>query len=113
MSEWRKHVKQVYDDMKKKDTKVMLKDALKAASKTWKKKTQKKGGNCGAAAVVEPMNEEVEKTEEVKQEKKEDSEMSGGKKGKKSQKTKKGGKTKKNRKSKKSDDDDEMKPMYL
>lgn len=109
MSEWRKHVKQVYDDMKKKDNKVMLKDALKAASKTWKKKTQKKGGNCGAALAVEPMNEEVEKTEEKKAE----VEVSGGKKGKKSQKTKKGGKTKKNRKSKKADDDDEMKPMYL
>ena len=47
MSEWRKHVKKVYDEMKKKDSTVLLKDALKKASKSWKKnKTQKKGGDC-------------------------------------------------------------------
>jgi len=44
--------------MKNKDSKVLLKHALKAASKTWKKKTQKKGGNCG---MVDTKKEEEEK----------------------------------------------------
>jgi hypothetical protein len=65
MSEWRTHVKKVYDEMKKKDSSVLLKDALKAASKSWKKgakavgdraddaKLGKKGGDCSSMSEVD------------------------------------------------------------
>lgn len=37
VNKWRAHVKKTYDAMKKKDKKVRLSDALKAAAKTYKK----------------------------------------------------------------------------
>lgn len=37
MNAWRKHVKETYERMKKYNKNCKLKDALKEASKTWKK----------------------------------------------------------------------------
>jgi hypothetical protein len=37
MSEWTKYVKKTYDEMKKHNPNIKLKDALKEASKHWKK----------------------------------------------------------------------------
>jgi hypothetical protein len=123
MSEWRTHVKKVYDEMKKKDSSVLLKDALKAASKSWKKgaKLGKKGGDCSSMSEVDDkkggednMDEEVELPVPAATAGgvDEDDDTGGGgkknktgKKSKKSQKSKKGGKTKKSRKSKKTDID--------
>jgi hypothetical protein len=133
MSEWRTHVKKVYDEMKKKDSTVLLKDALKAASKSWKKgakavgdraddaKLGKKGGDCSSMSEVkkggDDMDEEVVLSVPAATaggvDEDDDTDGAGGggkknktgKKSKKSQKSKKGGKTKKNRKSKKTDID--------
>jgi len=112
-----------------------LKDALKAASKSWKKgakavgdraddaKLGKKGGDCGSMSEMddkkggEDMDEEVDLPVPAATAGgvDEDDDTGGaggrgkknktGKKSKKSQKSKKGGKTKKNRKSKKTDID--------
>jgi hypothetical protein len=120
MSEWRTHVKKVYDEMKKKDSSVLLKDALKAASKSWKKgakagkdgaKLGKTGGDCESMSeMADKKGGEDNMVEEVSGVDEDDDVMGGkknktGKKSKKSQKSKKGGKTKKHRKSKKNDID--------
>lgn len=119
MSEWNKLVKKTYDNMKKTDKNTSLKDALKAASKLYKKGgncSAKIGGDCGVNA-----------NEGVQDRKKDEAEsaqaMVGGKKQKKSYKKRStsGGKTqksKKNRKYKKLSDDmidenDSIKPMYM
>jgi len=101
MSEWRKHVKKTYDDMKKKNSNVLLKHAMKAASKTWKKKTQKKGGNCGGdneTPVEEPTSVEGGEEPVEEAEIKATDPMGGTAKPRGGKKSKKGGKTKKNRK---------------
>jgi hypothetical protein len=128
MSEWRTHVKKVYDEMKKKDSGIMLKDALKEASKTWKKKTQKKGGtydngqpeNIFDSQQTNPTtdvhdygNEEYENGKNTEggkslnddEKKNDEKKKKSTNKSKKYKKSKKGGKTKKNKKSKKSDID--------
>jgi hypothetical protein len=38
MSAWTAHVKKTYVELKKKNKNAKLKDAMKAAAKTWKKK---------------------------------------------------------------------------
>jgi hypothetical protein len=100
MSEWRKHVKKTYDDMKKKNSNVLLKHAMKAASKTWKKKTQKKGGDIGGTVeeAEPPLSGEGSEPSSIMGG--EEDVMEGGALPKPigGRKSKKGGKTKKNRK---------------
>ena len=42
---WLKHVKKTFAEMKKKNASIKFKEVLKAAAKTWKKKTVKGGKN--------------------------------------------------------------------
>lgn len=74
MTTWLEHVKKTYAAEKKKNSSIKLKDALKIASKTWKKNTtQKKGGktyklNGKIEGTVEDEEEEEEEAEEEAEE---------------------------------------------